>query len=188
MDVDGGRNVETRRHNAALDYRVVTNNRAVPHRAVEQHRIKTHEDVVAHKAWAMHDGAMCDGSGASDRDAATSLAMDDYTVLNIGVRTDDDRLHFTIGVDFIRANHRIRPDEYVFSDKNFATQNCGGIDKRRFMHLRNVTVGIATNHADCELLLGRSSLHSWKIRAVQVLQISGSSLGYSKEPGLDLAG
>src|SRR5512139_2169876 len=146
MDVGGRRDVEARRDLAAFDDRVVADHRAVTDRAVEQHRVEADEHAVADEAGAVNDRAIRERASLADGDAAARLAVDDHAVLDVGIGTDDDRLHVAGFVHFVGANDRVGADENVFLDDDLAAQDGGGVDEGGVMDDGQMSGRVSANH------------------------------------------
>ena len=130
----------------AIDHRVVTHNAAFAHRAVEEHAVETDEGTVADRAGAVDNRAMCNRSPFADGDCRSGRGVDDHTVLNVRVRTDDDGLHMAICVHLVGADHGIGSDEDVLMDDHAPTDNGRWIDKGAVMDNREIAAWAFSYH------------------------------------------
>ncbi len=76
------------------------------------------------------------------------LRVDDHTILNVRIRTDEDGLHLAVFIDFVRSDHCIGPDENIFVYDNSSTENGGRIDKRTVMDDWHVASWVFADHLD----------------------------------------
>ena len=146
MNVRGRGDVEVRWDVAVLDHTVVADDRAGADGAIEDHAIEAKKNPVADFAGAMDDGAVGNRGALANVDATAGFRMDDYAVLDVGIRADGDGFHFTIGIGFVSTDDRIRADENVFADDNFAADDRRWIDKSRFRNDRQVAGRIFADH------------------------------------------
>ncbi|MNQ98404.1 hypothetical protein D3C85_1140930 [compost metagenome] len=146
VDAGGGRHVEAGGQIAAIDHRVVAHHRAFADVAVEQHAVEADEHPVTDFAGPVHYAAVGDGAVLADGDGRTGLGMDHHPVLNVGVGTDDDRLHVTAGIHFVGADHGVGADKHVLLDDHLAADDGGLVDIGGFVDNGQVTGGILADH------------------------------------------
>jgi hypothetical protein len=77
--------------------------------------------------------------------------VDHHAVLDIRIGTDGDRVHVTVGVDFVGADHRVRADKYVFADDHLAADDCGFVDVGRFGNHGQIAGRVLADHGSGSL-------------------------------------
>lgn len=76
---------------------------------------------------------MRDGSALTNHYRGTVFGVDDHAILDVGVRTNDDRLNVPALIHLIRTDDSVRTNEHVLADLDTTTDDGGGIDKAAFV-------------------------------------------------------
>ena len=73
--------------------------------------------------------------------------MDDHTILNVRVRTDDDGFHVALCVHLVCANYGVGTHEHVLVHDHAPTHDGGRVNKGTRMNLRQITARVLPDHA-----------------------------------------
>ena len=74
------------------------------------------------------------------------LGVDDHTILNVRIRTDEDGLHVAVFIDLVGTDHCVGANENIFIYENPTTKNGSMIDKRTFMDDWHVATWVFADH------------------------------------------
>ncbi|MCY1457889.1 hypothetical protein D9M71_752200 [compost metagenome] len=75
--------------------------------------------------------------------------MDHHAVLDVGIGTDDDRLHVAAFIYLVGANNRIGADEDVVMDNHLATDDRGFIHVGGLGNHRQMAGRVFADHGVC---------------------------------------
>src|SRR5690625_4303074 len=95
----------------AFNHAVMPNHRRVPYLTIKQDGIKPDKDMTAYRAGAMHDRAMGNRAVLSNDDGRPILGVNDHTILNIGIGTNDNGFQMPGFIELVSPDNGIRADE-----------------------------------------------------------------------------